>query len=123
MARTFWYTWSWFGLAAAGVLISSHAHAQYQSPFHCMPPAGQQLYEIAANNMIGNWRREPTPANQKTACERSRKVVEVYQKAAKACAENTCTEASYLETCEKKQAKVIEWREKASEVCSKGKKR
>ena len=93
------------------------AQAQYQDPFHCLPPTGQQLYEIAANNSIGTYRRDPTKANKQKACTQSRKVVDVYQKAVKACRQNTCETADYQTICDKKSEKHAEWKTKSREMC------
>lgn len=98
-------------------MMTGVAHAQYQDPFHCLPPTGQQLYEIAANNMIGNYRRDPTVSNKQKACTRAKKVVEVYQKAVKACRQNTCETADYQSICDKKAEKWDEWKTKSRDVC------
>lgn len=99
-------------------LSSQLAHAQYVDPLQCLPPTGQQLYEIAANNLTRNYKDNPTPANKSKMCTRFKSVVKVYQNAVTACARSSCQEEGFHETCARKAEKLKEWKEKYAYNCS-----
>lgn len=96
------------------------AEAQYQSPFHCKPPMGQQMFEMAANNMGMRYRQEPTPANRQTMCNSYRRVVDVYQKAVKYCRDSDCDEDRFKDICARREDKLAEWRQKHQAACGRG---
>ncbi len=103
-------------LLAVG-LPAGAAEAQYQSPFHCKPPMGQQMFEIAANNMGMKYRQEPTPANKQTMCNSYRRVVDVYQKAVTYCRDSDCDEDQFKDACARREDKLAEWRRKHQAAC------
>ena len=104
----------------AAALPAGVAEAQYQSPFHCKPPMGQQMFEIAANNMGMKYRQEPTPANRQTMCNSYRRVVDVYQKAVKYCRDSDCDEDRFKDICARREERLAEWRQKHKAACGRG---
>ncbi len=98
-------------------LFLDSARAEYQSPFHCMPPMGQQMFEIAAMNMTRAYRENPSAATKAKACNAHKKVVKVYKDAVKVCETDNCNEAQFLETCARKSEKLAQWKENSSIVC------
>jgi hypothetical protein len=112
---------AWLGAAAlAAALPAGVAEAQYKSPFHCQPPMGQQMFEIAANNMGRRYRGQPTPANKQTMCNSYRRVVNVYEKAVKYCRDSDCGEDAFKTICARREDKLAEWRRKHQAACGRG---
>lgn len=103
------------GLSTLSAMTATRA--QGPDPFHCLPPTGQRLHEIAATNLAKTYREEPTAKNKKAMCNRFRTTAEVYAKAYAACRKNTCEDPGYIKNCEAQNDKAVAWRKRMQSEC------